>query len=252
MSFDKIKRPEITEDVSTSKTTDLQEIFMEQLAKVQESGLIEKSIKEQIESTFALSIRSLFGPYSVFSKGLEQALNEAFKVDLRSLHLDSYVEMTNEIIKTTVSEKEKEVAERIQNSVNALLNGPREIKLSEIVADFIEQHRDSIIFEYDDPDREIELSIDDDDECFGHVDISFDKDGAGEIESLSIHYSKLNGGTEIYNITVENYRQLVNGQTALTASDFEKRLYGYITARTNLIIDESDVPEEIENPDYID
>ncbi len=158
---------------------EIEKMMISALEKIQEDGLIEKTIQEQIEKTIKSIINDLFRDYSDFGKDLKSKLSEAVKLDLENIDLPMYnVLIENAIRDQTKSimteEHRKLIDQRISNILK--VEEKKEWKLSELIEKFVEES-----FQYNEERSgdQISLHIDDDRTtlCF----IKFDeKIGIGE------------------------------------------------------------------------
>jgi hypothetical protein len=121
--------------------TDLQAVVRESFAKIVESGAVEKMIEEQLASTIQAVIKGSLREYSDFGKNIETAVKKALNVNFDQLALPGYNDFILKLIRANVdAQMEQSINGSVAEHMAELLAAPpAEIKLSEFLADFIEE-----------------------------------------------------------------------------------------------------------------
>lgn len=107
------------------------------------SGAIEKAIEENIAKTVSSAIKQQLESYSDFGKKLSDHVKSALQVNFDDLGLSGYNDLILKIVRAQVDAHVGNVlAKQVEEQMAKLLQpAPAEIKLSELIKDFIERNK---------------------------------------------------------------------------------------------------------------
>jgi len=107
------------------------------------SGAIEKAIEENITKTVSSAIKQQLESYSDFGKKLSDHVKSALQVNFDDLGLSGYNDLILKIVRAQVDAHVGSVlAKQVEEQMAKLLQpAPAEIKLSELIKDFIERNK---------------------------------------------------------------------------------------------------------------
>lgn len=217
---------------------DLNELIVGTVDNVIASGVIEKTIAAQIEKTVLETIVAAMGKYTDFGKALEKAVAGALKLH-GEIDLPSYNDAILKIVARQVETRtnaviEKQVAERMRE---LLTPAPESIKLSELVAAFIERVKDrqkSGCVCYGEQGQ-ITLHVKDDGHNFTYVEIDEEKDKPAYKCQIRFGVHK----SEIFSLCFGNMdteKQLFVGPLY----NFERQIFQMKAAKTKVILDHNE------------
>lgn len=199
------------------------------------SGFIEKQIEEQLSKSIAGIVKSQLESYSEFGKALNEHVKKALQVDFSGLGLPGYNDMILKIVRRQVDAGLADVlSTQVEGQLTKLLKpAPAEIKLSELIKEFIEQSADDC--PCDNPNS-ISLHIEKSDR--GYRRIYLDKDEGKSMYACAIHIA-ITGEGEVYSLKINEFdpkKTLFVGPIY----GFERRLFQMHAAGTKLIVDGDD------------
>ncbi|MGN4188737.1 hypothetical protein ACS0Y6_11505 [Burkholderia gladioli] len=200
------------------------------------SGVIENAIEKKLTETITSIIDSELRSYSDFGKQLGEQVKAAMQVDLTKLGLPGYNDFILKVVRAKVSAlTKKAIAEQVEAQLTTLLApAPAEIKLSELVAQFIKGNDDRYGYgcSCDAPDR-ITLHVQDTD--YGSNWIALDKaDGKSEHE-CEIRFGVSKDTGSMFGLRLG--KQKVEETLFLDPYGFERTILQMFHAGTKLVID---------------
>jgi len=141
---------------------ELQQAVANAFANVVAAGTIEKAIEEKLTSTITSIINEELRSYSDFGKSLGEQVKAAMQVDFSNLGLPGYNDLILKLIRAQVEHQAStSIAAHVEEQMKDLLApAPSEIKLSELVEEFIKFADEKIGCECDKPER-ITLIVED-------------------------------------------------------------------------------------------
>jgi hypothetical protein len=121
----------------------LQQAVTDSFKKIVESGVIETAIEKKLTETINSILDTELRSYSDFGKQLGAQVKSALNVDFSNLELPGYNDLILKIVRRQVDgHVAQSVAAHVEEQMAALLAPPpAEIKLSKLVADFIESKK---------------------------------------------------------------------------------------------------------------
>jgi site-specific DNA-cytosine methylase len=121
------------------KMQELQQAVSNAFANVVAAGTIEKAIEEKLTSTITSIINEELRSYSDFGKALSEQVKAAMQVDFSNLELPGYNDLILKLIRAQVEHQAStSIAAQVEAQMKELLApAPAEIKLSELVEEFI-------------------------------------------------------------------------------------------------------------------
>lgn len=212
---------------------DLQQIVMEQFAKIQSEGFVEATVEKVLKKTVEGVIDDTLRSYSDFGKGLTAAVKGALQINFDRLDIAQY----NVLVLNAVSaELDRAVhiqgVEKIKEHLQELLGDPqREFKLSKLI--------EKMKQEVDEDDRPSGISL--------HVDrrssltfISFDE--ASDVSNYSCKYRLTvdNDDGYVSSVRIDN-REFDNKVIMGGLHGLEAILFKLFANGSKLIIDEDAV-----------
>jgi hypothetical protein len=122
---------------------ELQQVVSDSFAKIVASGVIEAAIEKKLTETINSILDTELRAYSDFGKQLGAQVKSALNVDFANLELPGYNDLILKIVRQQVDgHVAQSVAAHVEEQMAALLAPPpAEIKLSKLVADFIESKK---------------------------------------------------------------------------------------------------------------
>lgn len=119
----------------------IEQSVIDAFAGIVASGKIEAAIEAQLTRTINDAVQEHLRSYSDFGKQLSEAVKSALKVDLRDLGLPGYNDLILKVIRAQLDGHINTVlAEQVEQQMASLLQpAPAEIKLSELIKQFIEE-----------------------------------------------------------------------------------------------------------------
>ena len=123
-------------------TTNLGATVSEAVAALMTPEYVEKQVQARVERLVVDAIDSALRSYSDTGKLIEKAVQEALKIN--ALDLPSYGSTVTKILKAQIESRVHElVAGRLSKDMEELLSlAPKEVKLSKIAEEMLEQHDD--------------------------------------------------------------------------------------------------------------
>lgn len=134
---------------------ELQQAVSNAFANVVAAGTIEKVIEEKLTSTITSIISEELRSYSDFGKALGEQVKAAMQVDFSNLGLPGYNDLILKIIRAQVEHQTSQsIAAHVEEQMKELLApAPAEIKLSELIEEFIKEEDDRFGCSCDKPDQ---------------------------------------------------------------------------------------------------
>jgi len=215
---------------------DLTNAITAALERIATSNTIEKAIEEQLTETIKRTVQDELRSYSDFGKQLNEHVKKALHVDLNNLGMPGYGDF---ILKIVRRQLEGMVNEQIKTSLEKNLTElleppPAEIKLSELVEQFIELSAES---------RRHSCSCDDTDNItlivgepsYGSRWVYLDKEGGTDKYECAIRFLVRDDGG-IAALKVDG-KDIGNALFVGTLYRFEHMLFQLYAAGTKLILD---------------
>ena len=215
--------------------TDITKAVSDAFDRIIASGAIEKAIEENLTKTINETIRDQLRTYSEFGKKLDEAIKAAMQVDFSHLGLAGYNDLILKIVRAQVDAGINTVlAQQVEEQMNALLMpAPAEIKLSKLVADFIEHSKSDYSCSCDGPTQ---ISLHVDESSYGSRWVSMDKDEGKSQYQCSIRFGVHEEDGKIFALRIDGVEA---GKTLFVGPiyNFERDLFQMYAAGTKLIID---------------
>ncbi|WP_186224610.1 hypothetical protein [Burkholderia gladioli] len=198
------------------------------------SGVIERAIEEKLTKTITSVVEHELQGYSEFGKQLSEQVKVAMQVDLTRLGLPSYNDFVLKVVRAKVSAlTENAIAQQVEAQLTTLLApAPAEIKLSELVAQFIKGNEDRYGCSCDAPDR-ITLHVAGSD--YGSRWISLDKDGHKSQYECEIQFAVSDRDGRLFGLRLG--KRKVEETLFLDPHGFERSILQMFHAGTKLVID---------------
>lgn len=155
--------------------------------KFAKSGKMETIIATEIESMAKGVIGDVFRSYGSFAKGLEKHIQDNLNVNFKELGIDGYNKLVLEVLKQQIEGNLMEVGKaRIEEQMTELLsNVPGEVKVSELIEDFVKQNKEDE--EYPDYAHENMTILVEEEDDFLYV--SLDEEEGKSKYSCDVRYS---------------------------------------------------------------
>ncbi|KWK79403.1 hypothetical protein WM16_07620 [Burkholderia ubonensis] len=218
---------------------ELEQVVASAFSNIVNAGVIEKAIEEKLSKTITSIIDEELRSYSDFGKLLSEHVKKAVQVDFSNLGIPGYNDLILKIIRQRVDASLNEQIEKhVTSQLEELLApAPEEIKLSELVADFIKFQADKQLYSCscDLPDR-ITLLVETSG-SFTHI--ALDKEFGTERYRCPWRIDTNDG--RVYSVKIDE----TDPKKAIFIGPmygFERRLFQLYAAGTKLIID-ADVDE---------
>ncbi|MCA8048055.1 hypothetical protein [Burkholderia arboris] len=213
---------------------ELEQAVSNAFSNIVTSGTIENAIEEKLTKTITSIVNDELQSYSEFGKQLSEHVKKAVQVDFSKLGLPGYNDLILKIIRKRVEEGLNEQIERhVATQLDELLApAPEEIKLSELVADFIkfQAEKQSYSCSCDLPDR-ITLTVDTEG-SFTHIGL--DKEAGIDRYRCPWRIDTMDG--RVYSVRINE----IDPKNALFIGPiygFERKLFQLYAAGTKLVID---------------
>ncbi|WP_174908042.1 hypothetical protein [Burkholderia diffusa] len=218
---------------------DLEQVVASAFSNIVSAGAIEKAIEEKLTKTITSIIDSELQSYSDFGKQLSEHVKKAVQVDFSKLGIPGYNDLILKIIRQRVDANlNEQIGKHVTSQLDELLApAPEEVKLSELVADFIkfQADRQSYSCSCDLPERiTLGVSIEG---SFTHVYL--DKEHGSDRYECPWRIDTMDG--RVYSVKINE----IDPKKALFIGPiygFERKLFQLYAAGTKLVID-SDVDE---------
>lgn len=218
---------------------ELEQVVSNAFSNIVTAGVIEKAIEEKLTKTITSIINDELQSYSEFGKQLNEHVKRAVKVDFSQLGIPGYNDLILKIIRQRVDANlNKQIEKHVTEQLDELLApAPDEIKLSELVADFIkfQAEKQSYSCSCDLPER-ITLGVSTDG-SFTHVYL--DKEHGSDRYECPWRIDTMDG--RVYSVRINE----IDPKNALFIGPmygFERKLFQLYAAGTKLVID-ADVDE---------
>lgn len=220
---------------------ELQNAVSNAFANIVASGAIEKAIEEKLTKTITSIVEEELRSYSDFGKALSHQVKTALQVDFSNLGLPGYNDLILKVIRAQVAHQaDTSIAMHVEKQLAELLApAPTEIKLSELVEEFITFANDDLGCSCDKPDQ-ITLIVEDGTDGGRYTSlrnfyhISFDKNPGKDKYECDFRIDVNDG--KVYNVTL-NKRDPSKSIFIGPIYGFARRVYQLYAAGTNLIID---------------
>jgi hypothetical protein len=213
---------------------DLQNAITEKFQQIASSGAIDAMIEKQLTETIQTIIKDSLRSHSDFGRALEEHVKKAVNVDLHRLELPGYNDLILKLIQQQVAvQLDNQIAVQIEKQMSELLAPPpAEMRLSELLKEFIESKSNDSSCVCDGPER-ISLHIEKHPDGYAHV--YFDEDEGKEKYSCGYAIHIASGG-RVYSLKIDEQdisKKLFIGPFY----NYERRLFQLYAAGTKLIID---------------
>jgi hypothetical protein len=211
----------------------INDIVIEKIAAISESGAIEQAIEDALKSSVNSIIETQLSKYSNFGKAVGKAIEESIKIDPANFNLPSYNNLILELIRRSVDNHMTEsLSKRVEEDMREILSAPeKEVKLSELIDEFIKQEVDHN-YSCDLPD---EMTLHLEKTSFGYWNIFFDKDSCVSKYQCAYRISVTEKG-EVYSVQIDGK----DPKKSLFMGRFygvEKRIFNLYASGAKLIVD---------------
>lgn len=231
----------------------LNEMVMNSLGKMSESGKVQEIIDKKVESTIASVVDDLFGSWSDFSKDLKSQVKESLNINFDKLDLATYNHMLLQVIKDKLDDEiATQGINKIKGQVEGLLSdSKKEYKLSELIKELAEEVENLDELGYEEY-HEMSLHVKN---PYGSWWISFDS--RTDIEEYNCKYRlHVDEKGKVYSITINDgnkTRSIDEFDAKVIMSglyNLDETLFKLYVNGAKLIIDENDCELDISNPEY--
>ena len=217
---------------------ELQNAVANAFANILSAGVIEQEIEERLTKTITSILDEQLRSYSDFGKALGDHVKQAMQVDFDHLGLPGYNDLILKTIRHQVNQlADDSIAKHVEEQMRELLSpAPAEIKLSQLVAEFIKDKHDDYSCSCDGPER-IALFVvgSRSGGPVGYHNIYLDKDEDKSQYSCAIRIATDEDG-RVYSLKIDE----VDPKKTLFIGplwNFERRLFQMYAAGTKLIVD---------------
>ncbi len=215
---------------------DLQNAVNTAFASIVQSGAIQLTIEKKLLATVESIIDNELRSYSDFGQALSKQVKSALQVDFSNLGLPGYNDLILKIIRSQVAQQlEGQLTSQVEAQMKELLApAPSEIKLSELVADFI-KHNSERYDRHQIDSEGITLIVEEDrshSTVFHHVYL--DKEEGKDKYQCSYQIDVIDG--RVYRVQIDR----VDPDKKLFAGpfyDFGRQVFQLYAAGTKLIVD---------------
>lgn len=213
---------------------ELEQAVVTSFATIVASGAIEKAIEEKLTATITSIIENELRSYSTFGEKLKEHIRVAMQVDFDRLGLPGYNDLILKLVRKQVGElTEKALAEQVEGQLaNLLAPAPAEIKLSELVQQFISFHRDRISCSCDGPTR---ISLHVEESRFGSRWVALDRESGKSEYECAIRFGVSDSDGRIFGLRLD--RREVEKTLFLDLHGVERQIFQLHAAGSRLIID---------------
>lgn len=199
-------------------------------------GVIETLIADRLEKTIASVVDDAFKNYSDFGKSLTKAITENLQVDFKKLDLATYHDF---ILKYVQRQLDASLLAKAEIEIGANLKGmldsvPAEVKISDLVAGFIEFVSEHRRFERDDSDQ-ITLIIEESSYGFRHIFLDIQ---ANQDRYRCKYQLDCDKEGRVYSVKIDD----VDPQKTMFIGplySFERQLFQLYVAKSALIFDKA-------------
>lgn len=212
-------------------TLNLGEAISRAVASKLDAAFVEKEIETRVEKLVIEAVDRALRSYSETGKLIEQKIEEALRVD--RLDLPSYGETVSKILKAQIEAKVSElVAGKLASDMDELLNlAPKEVRLSTIVEEMLQPHRDD--GKYGDV-----ITVIVERSSYGSVWVYLDdEDAHSERDKHRCKHRLLISDGKIASATL-GHRDTKTSQHVGRAYGLEQKLRAYVACGTKIVIDE--------------
>lgn len=124
--------------------TDIVELVQDSVSKIATSGTLDKIIEDALTETVKSIVSNQLRSYSEFGKALQAKIEADLTVDLSRVSFVEYNKVVLNLIEGAVNNAiTSDAAAKLKSDVEALFGAPpKSIKLSELIAKYIEESRD--------------------------------------------------------------------------------------------------------------
>ena len=221
------------------------------------SGAIEQEIEKALAKTVTQVINDQLTSYSTFGKELREHVEKALAVNLDKLTLPSYGQSILALVNNLVRHKaEESIAVSVKKELETLLANPeREVKLSELLDRFKQQHKD----DYDRGER-ISVFIRRDDDRSSSIRFPMLYLSPKQAQStrdvyswpIRLHLYQTGNTAEIIGVQVDQRDASKDPMFALGCDRFGKSLYSMFASKTVLVMDVEDDEIDLDLPERED
>lgn len=211
----------------------LQQAVTDSFKKIVESGVIEAAIEKKLTETINSILDSELRSYSDFGKQLGAQVKSALNVDFSNLQLPGYNDLILRIVRKQVDALvTNSVALHVEEQMTALLAPPpAEIRLSKLVADFIEANKpDGCACGESD---HISLLVEKSEHGYCHVYMDKDAGKSKYSCDLQVH---VNSDGRVYSLKI-NDKEIGKSLFIGPMYGFDLDLFQMYAAGTKLIVD---------------
>jgi hypothetical protein len=205
-------------------------------AALKSGGPVEKLVSEQVNKAIAEAFTSQFRSYSDFGKAVQKAVADALTFDPDKFEIQRYHLLIRDVVKRRVEEKMTlEFAVELDKLLADLHEPvPAELKLSELVAAFIE-HFEKESYARNRADR---ISVTVENFEYGYTTIKLHPDGSGK-KTYSSHHDMslfLNKEGNVYAIWISG--ESIDKKFFLSPKrGFERLLVGLYMQKSRIVMD---------------
>lgn len=221
---------------------DLQAAVRDAFDHAKDSGAIDKAVDKTVGETVKTIVERELGAHSKFAKMVEVKVQQALELH-GDLELPAYHTFVMECVKRHVTANiDVQIGAQLTKNLNHMLTRPADaIKLSELVAAFVEHAKSNLYDSNRDPET-LRISIHWKRE-HGFAHLALDKcPKKGEYECdyrLAFHEDRC--------FSVD-FKSSAGGTFGCRCSDFEKFIFGMRIAGTKLIVDREQFETEFYDP----
>ena len=239
-------------------SNDIQAAVAAATTKLISSGAIEQEIEKALAKTVTQVINDQLTSYSTFGKELREHVEKSMAVNFEKLTLPSYGQSILALVSNLVQNKaEESIALSVKKELESLLANPeREIKLSELIDRFKQQHKD----DYDRGERISVFFRRDLDTGTSSIKFPMLHLSPRENQStrdlhnwpIRLHLFQKGNTAEIIGIQVDQRDASKDPMFALGCDRFEQSLYSMFASKTVLVMDVEDDEIDLDLPERED
>jgi len=221
---------------------ELKNAIVKSFNKMADSGKIQEIIDKKLEATVTSVLDDCLRDWSDFGKALKEVVKTNLNINMDDLKIAGYNDLILKIIQQKIDSNISAIStEQIEKQMAELLkNPPTEIKLSELIADFIEYNCDEDN-PYENPE---EITFIYENKHYPYV--YFDKEPNQEKYRCEFRFGI--SDEKMFNCKIDGEeldKSLFHG----AMFNFEKKLFHMYAAGTKIIMDVDDVETYYPSPD---
>ncbi|VVE29247.1 hypothetical protein PEP31012_03580 [Pandoraea eparura] len=216
---------------------DMQQAVNAAFANVIASGAIEKAIQERVTKTVNDLINDQISAHSDFGRQLRDHVKAALQVDFSHLGIPGYNDFLLKIIRGQVeAQLNSSVGKHVETQMTQLLApAPAQIKLSELVAQFIKDNDESHYGCSCDGPEQITLVVEGSEIPRGYHRVYLDKEEGKSKYQCKVQLALTDEG-EVYSITIDE-EEVKKSLFVGPLYGFDLRIFQMHAAGTKIIVD---------------